>query len=292
VDIVLAGATGFIGSDLRRRLAAKHRVFAVTRGPEPPTEEGVTWITADLSQHDVGPRLPETVDAVVYLAQGRRYHDFPEGAWDVFGVNVFGLMSLLEYARQRNVRRFVLTSSANVYQRSFTPITERAPTEPTSFYARAKRAGELLAESYGQVFRCLILRLFTVYGPGQTRMLIPELVDRVRRREMIQLDGREGFRLSPIFLHDVSSVIQVLIERDEESRGTEIFNVGGDESVGIRQLGQLIGRALRISARFERRGESEPAGWVADSSKLKSSFGLGPFLRLEEGLERTVTFDG
>ena len=287
MDVLLTGATGFIGTQVRRQLAGKHRVFAITRGVRPPSEEPVTWIEGDLADRDIAHRLPERVDGVVYLAQGRRYREFPGGAWDVFDANVLGMMSVLEYAREHGVGRFILASSANVYRRSDGSIREDAMTEPRTFYARSKRAAELLLTSYADFFHCVVLRLFTVYGPGQSSALIPSLIERVRSRRPIQIEGRQGLKVSPIFLDDVSVAIQAVLEHDAGTAGVEIFNVGGDETTTVLDLGRLVGRVLSKTPEFEF-VPGDPSGWVADSSKLKRAVGLRSFIRLEEGLGHTV----
>ena len=287
MDVLLTGATGFIGTQVRRQLAGKHRVFAMTRGGRPPSEEAVTWIEGDLADRDVAHRLPERVDGVVYLAQGRRYREFPEGAWDVFDANVLGMMSILEYAREHGVGRFILASSANVYRRSDESLREDAVTEPRTFYARSKRAAEVLLTSYADFFPCVVLRLFTVYGPGQSRALIPSLIERVRSGRPIQIEGQEGLKVSPIFLDDVSVAIQAMLEHDAGTAGVEIFNVGGDETTTVLGLGRLLGRVLGKTAEFEFVA-GDPSGWVADSSKLKRAVGLRSLVTLEEGLAQTV----
>jgi UDP-glucose 4-epimerase len=287
VDVLLTGATGFIGTQVRRRLAGKHRVFAVTRGVPPRSEEAVTWIGGDLADRDVAHRLPERVDGIVYLAQGRRYREFPGGAWDVFDANVLGMMSMLEYAREHGVGRFILASSANVYRRSEGSLREDAVTEPRTFYARSKRAAELLLTSYADFFHCVVLRLFTVYGPGQSTALIPSLIEGVRSGRPIQIEGPEGLKISPIFLDDVSVAIQAMLEHDAGTAGVEIFNVGGDETATVLDLGRLLGRILGKTPEFEF-VPGDPSGWVADSSKLKRAVGLRSLVTLEEGLAQTV----
>jgi nucleoside-diphosphate-sugar epimerase len=287
VDVLITGATGFIGTYVRRQLAGKHRVFAVTRQPSPSSDDVVDWISADLADRDIAIHLPGHVDAVVYLAQGRQYREFPAGVRDVFDANVLGLVSILEYARQHDVSRFILASTANVYRRNEEYITEDAVTEPRTFYARSKRAAELLLASYAGLFQCTVLRLFTVYGPGQKTGLIPSLIERVRSRRPIQIEGREGLKISPIFVADVSAVIEAMLERDTGAAGHDIFNVGGDEKTTVLSLGGLIGRLLQTVPEFEF-APSEPSGWLADTSKLKRAVGLQPFLPLEEGLWHTV----
>src|SRR5262249_22562463 len=105
--VLVTGATGLIGSALVERLARSSEVFALgrTSGLE---LEGVDWIRGDLSEPLDPATLPAKVDAVAHLAQSERYRDFPEGALDLFAVNVQSTAALLEYARGAGASAFVL----------------------------------------------------------------------------------------------------------------------------------------------------------------------------------------
>jgi nucleoside-diphosphate-sugar epimerase len=282
VDVLITGATGFIGTSLLRDVTRHHRVVAVARNPPVRPGDPVRWIAGDLADSRLGDRLPPHVDAIVYLAQSRRYRQFPAGAADVFDVNIAGLMSMLDYARLHGVGCFVLASSANVYRRADDAIREDAPIEPRTFYARSKVAAELLLQSYADVFRCVVLRLFTVYGPGQSDALIPSLLDRVRSRRPIQIEGDVGLKVSPIFVDDVAHAIVTLLESDPWTPRLDTFNVGGEEAATVLQLGQLIGDVLRISPQFDF-VPGNPSGWVADISRLRMALGPRSFTGLREG---------
>ena len=288
MDILLAGASGFIGGYVRKALSQTHHVFALSRGVSPGHEQGVDWIRVDLDQAAQNLPLPRKVDAVVYLAQSRHYREFPEKAWPIFNVNVQALMVILEYARQCGAKRFLFASSANVYKRSKRRITEQSALQPTSFYARSKLIAEILIESYAEYFHCNVFRLFTVYGPGQKGMLIPSLVERVRDNKPIEIRGRRGLKLTPVYVTDVSSAIQAALEREVVSTGFEVFNVGGDEALSIYELGCGIGKALKMRPEFSfMKGERE-VGWMADSAKLKRAFRLQQFAPFEHGITRVL----
>jgi nucleoside-diphosphate-sugar epimerase len=288
VNILLTGATGFIGNHLRTEFADKHHLFALTRHDDFTDNENLTWIKADLRQPATRLVVPGRVDAVVCLAQSKAYREFPAQAWDLFNVNISSVLTLLEYARQNEVKMFIFASSANVYKPQQEKISERSSPIPTSFYARSKRMAEMLIESYADYFRCLSLRLFTVYGPGQTGMLIPSLIERVRTEEPIQVQGKSGLKLTPIYITDVCRVIQTTLEMEESAPGFEVFNVGGDEQLGIRQIGLNIGEALQKQPRFEMVEGDEPGGWMADNDKLKTRFHIDKLVPFAEGIRRTI----
>ena len=288
MKILVTGATGFIGSRLIRTLTGDHTVFAPTRHDFPEQGADVRWIRADLSE-DTGfvRSFPSGIDAVLYLAQSVHYREFPEQSHDIFNVNVRGLFGVLEYARNAGAKMVLLSSSANVYERCDGPITENSRVCPDTFYSRTKRIGELLLESYADYFHCIVLRLFSVYGPGQKGMLIPDLIDKVRSGSPITVRGKQGLRLSPVFVDDVCMVIRRFLSGDH-SPSYDNFNVGGLEPLSILEIGESIGKVLGREPRFEYQGGEEQEGWVADVRKIGSICNLKKFHTFRDGLEKTA----
>jgi nucleoside-diphosphate-sugar epimerase len=292
VDVVLTGGTGFIGTPLRRSLAVRHTVHALTRRRLTAAEQGVDWVHADLSRPDDPWRLPLQADAVIHLAQADGYREFPEKAADVFSVNVASVMKLLDHARRSGVKRFIYVSTANVYALAAAPIAESGAVAPSTFYARSKRIGELLVESYGSLMSCTIVRLFTVYGPAQRAdMLIPSLIERVRSGRPIDVKGRCGLTLTPVYVDDVVDVLARIAGRDSAPAGVEVFNVGGDEAVDMPALADRIGSALSRRAELNYVAGEDGIGWAANSDAVKQALGWHPRTTLLEGLRRVAQAD-
>jgi nucleoside-diphosphate-sugar epimerase len=256
MKLLVTGATGFLGWHLLPALAAEHELYALTRSKTRTAAPQVSWISADLSRPDDPWELPSHVDAVIYLAQSRRHREFPEGARDVMAVNVESFWRLVEYARQAGAQHFVFTSTGSVYEGSEQPLDEQAPLRPATFYATSKRIAEMTLEAYGAVLPATILRLFTLYGPGQREMLIPGLIDRIRSGRAVTLQGPDGLRTSPL--------------------------------LSIRELADAIAAVCGQPARYEQRAEQHAPGWIADSRRFTGATGWRPQYPLHEGLARTV----
>jgi UDP-glucose 4-epimerase len=137
MNILLTGATGFIGGFLSQELLnSGHLIFAVTHQHPlaAPNRETFTWLYGDLAKPQAPlPPPPTQLEAVVHLAQSRDYREFPYKVKDIFNVNVNAVLKLLEYARQHGIKTFIYTSTANVYQLSYERISEACPLAPTSF---------------------------------------------------------------------------------------------------------------------------------------------------------------
>jgi UDP-glucose 4-epimerase len=280
--VLVTGANGFIGWRLLETNEGVHAFVALarTRGPELP---GVEWIEHDLTKPLSDARLPERIDAVIHLAQSRRYRQFPDGAQDVFAVNTRSTFELLEYARRGGARSFVFASTGGLYAPRREPLVETDPVEPSSFYFGSKYAGELLVGSYGEFFSTVILRPFAVYGPGQERMLVPTLIERMTSGETVTVQGDPGLRINPIYVDDAVRAFEAALGFS----GSGVFNVAGDEAVTVTELVELIGHAAGVQPVVDHT-DAEPGDLVADNTRMREELGIVSQFSWREGLHRTV----
>lgn len=275
----MTGAGGFVGSRLVAELAPHHEVVGLARQPGPPVE-GVEWVETDLAQPLDAKRLPEHVDAVVHLAQSRRYRDFPEGAADVFAVNVASTVALLEYARAAGVRSFVFTSSGGVYGFSYERFVEEDPVNPLNFYFGSKYSAELLIGNYGTLFNTVVLRPFFVYGAGQKGMLVPNLVERVLADEAVTVEGNPGLSINPIHVDDAVRAFEPALMLDHSG----LFNIAGDEVVTMTELVQRIGRVTGRTPRIAYHEAPSDGHLIGDNRAMKQVLGVSPQVPLQAGL--------
>ncbi|HZT54347.1 MAG TPA: NAD(P)-dependent oxidoreductase, partial [Gaiellaceae bacterium] len=194
--ILVTGAGGFIGRRLIERLEGEHEVHPVVRRAP---DDRRPWIVQDLAQPLDARRLPSRIDAVIHLAQSRRYREFPSGAADMFAINVESTFRLLEYARHAGTQIFVYASTGGIYGYSYEALVETAPANPLNFYLTSKHIAESLVANYQAFFHTVVFRFFFVYGPGQEGMLVPTLLEKVRKGDQISIAGRPGQRINPIY---------------------------------------------------------------------------------------------
>jgi len=288
MNVLISGAAGFVGRHVCDLLSdSGHHIVALHRpGVAPLPQCQVAWTPCDLA--DAQSRLPDgPCDVVVHLAQSRHYREFPAQAAEIFAVNTAATLRLLDHARANGARRFVHASTANVYAPDRRRLDEKSPMQINSFYASSKRAAEMIVEAYGGLLGAAILRFFTIYGPGQSGMLIPNLIERVRKGHPVAVQGERGLPVSPLYVADAAAAIQAAVE-DAARSGVEIFNVGGRECLTIRDIGDEIGRALSVAVRFERVEGADPVGWWADSSRITARWGVTPAVDFAAGLRRTL----
>jgi nucleoside-diphosphate-sugar epimerase len=282
--ILLTGATGFIGTRLLARLAERYDVWAVVRQLPAGPARNVTWLVQDLSAEAWSMELPRRIDAVIHLAQSPHYRDFPARARDVYAISAGATMRLLEWAQRAEATHFVLASTGGLYGTSDVPVRESDPLpeqrSQLGFYFASKRASELLAIQYAGELSSIVLRLFFVYGTGQSpKMLMPRLVGSIREGRPVQLQGEDGIRFNPIHVDDAARAIEACLTLTE----ARVINIAGPEATSLRHVSKAIGRLVGRDPIFDIDASAAPNHLVADIGRMTSALGA-PRIGIEKGL--------
>lgn len=248
MDILVIGGSGHVsGAVVRTALANRHQVWTITRGQRPVSGE-VTSLVAD--RH-----IPGAMEAVM-AGQGR--------VWDlVVDCICYDLPAIrqdIQLFRQR-ARQFVLISTDFVYHpahRSF-PQPEDAShwvgAEITAYgYKKRLCELELSAGDTGEM-GWTILRPCHIYGPTSELGCLPlhgrdpQLIDKLRAGQPLQLVGGGHFLQQPILADDLAQTI-ISIAGNREVCG-QIFNTAGPEVIESRQYYQLIAGILGVGLTVE-----------------------------------------
>ena len=145
--LLLTGAAGGLGRELRRRLPAHCAVLRLSDvaalGAAAPHVE---LMPADLADAGAVSALLEGVDAVIHMGGVST-----EQPWEaILPANIVGAYNLYEAARRHGVRRVVFASSNHVtgFYRQDEVIAAGAPPRPDGLYGLSKAFGEDLAQLY------------------------------------------------------------------------------------------------------------------------------------------------
>jgi dTDP-glucose 4,6-dehydratase/UDP-glucose 4-epimerase len=313
---LVTGGTGFLGSNLVRALVARgdevrvldnnFRGSAAKLGAE--TLQRIEFIEADIRDRERVLEAVEGMDVVCHLAfiNGTRYfYEIPEVVLDV---GIKGTMNTLEACVDCGVKEYVFASSSEVYQTPpSVPTAEEVPgsvpdtLNPRYSYGGAKLIGEVLAFNYGRekFDRTVVFRPHNVYGPDMGfEHVIPEFVVRLRRaaRESnggpidfpIQGDGSETRAFNNV--HDFVRGLLLVLDRGEDRN---IYHIGTDEEITIRELAETIARKMGLEIRLQtspRRAGGTPRR-CPDIGKLRA-LGYEPQLRLADGLDESIRWYG
>ena len=311
---VVTGADGFIGSHLVERLVALGvpvRALALYNSfgsagwldslPE-ETRAHVEIVLGDIRDPGQMRRLLEGADTVFHLAAliaiPYSYHA-PQSYVDT---NVRGTVNLLEAARAAGVRRFVQTSTSEVYGTAqYVPIDERHPLVGQSPYSASKIAADQLAYSFFAAFDLpvVILRPFNTFGPRQSqRAVIPTIIAQIAA-------GSRTLRLGAThptrdFTHVADTVDGFLLAAITEGIEGETINLGTGHEIAIGDLARLIAGIMGADVDIEseearlRPARSEVTRLLADNTKARRLLGYAPRFAgpegLKAGLEDTIAW--
>lgn len=303
--VVVTGAAGFIGSHLVEALLRRgDEVVGVDNFdpfyPRDEKERNLAEIgSSALELHELtitdGPALerlltPDTV--LVHLAGRAGVRPSLADPVGYTEVNVVGTAILLEAARRAGVERLVFASSSSVYGDS-TPAPFRedaAAVDPVSPYAATKRAAELLIRSVAPLygFRAAALRFFTVYGPRQR----PDLAIHAFARRMvagkpITLFGDGSQSRDYTYCDDIAQGALAAVDWTAAAPpGLEVFNLGGNHPVPLRELVAELSCAIGIEPeiRWAPMQPGDVQHTYADLTKSAAVLGFRPRTPFREGL--------
>ena len=205
--------------------------------------------------------------------------------------NANGTLNLLEAMRYKGIKKMVLASTSSLYAGQEMPFVESLPVNtPISPYAASKKAAEVMAFSYHNLFDLdiSVVRYFTVYGPcSRPDMAIFRFLEWIEKETPIELFGDGEQSRDFTYVDDIA---RGTIAAQKEV-GYEIINLGGGNNpISMSQvIGQLethlAKRALINQKPFHKADMNTT--W-ANISKAKRLLGWEPQVSLEEGIKKTV----
>ncbi len=158
MKIFLTGGAGYIGSmAVRKLLEAGHRVTvydSLVTGYKKAVPEDATFIQGDLGNpKDISAALAtDQFDAVMHFAAFIEAGESMKNPPKFYQNNLMNSVNLIDAATKAGVKRFVLSSTAAVYQSSDEPLSEKSPLGPVNVYGHTKLMIEEVLEFYREIF--------------------------------------------------------------------------------------------------------------------------------------------
>ena len=239
-NVLITGASGFIGRSLIRLLADEHAVTAMTRTPA-SFSENVAHAIATLDDRAGLATALEGQDVVIHAA-GKAHG--PISAEEYHATNLQGTATLLEESARQNVGRFIFLSSISVYGKthSETMLSESSSLEPITLYGKSKLAAEHAVQELSQELgvEYVTIRPPAVYGdvaPGSFRRLIKL----VGARLPLPLANATNKR-SYVSIANLSDFVRLCITHPASKNTT--FHVSDDADISTADLIVELSRAF------------------------------------------------
>ncbi len=225
MKILLTGATGFVGTGVRREIRSLgHEVRALVRpgsASKIDAREGIEIVTGDVLDTQACLRATDGVDAVVHMVGIRR--EIPSEGITYEALHTEALYSVVDAARRNAVQRIVFLSSLG------------ARPEAPSGYHRTKFESEEIVKS--SQMRWTIFRPSIIFGPGDE--FHPLVADLVHRPIVPVIDGGKAL-IQPVAHHNVVGPIARCLTMPE-TQG-KVYDVGGPERHAFIDIMYLVAR--------------------------------------------------
>ncbi len=322
----MTGAAGFIGMHCAKILLDRgNQVIGMdnlndyydvglkeARLDQLTSHDNFKFIKCGIEQRDAVAAVfnDQKLDRVIHLAAqaGVRYSlNNPHAYIDA---NVMGFTNILEGCRNNSISHLVYASSSSVYGGNTSmPFSEHDNIDhPISLYAATKKANELMAHTYSQLYGLPTtgLRFFTVYGPwGRPDMALFLFAKAILKGEAIPVFNKGQMVRDFTYIDDiVKGVIRVLdkpaspnVDFDPNvpdpatsSAPYRVFNIGNGSPVPLMNFIGALEKALGIEAikEFLPMQPGDVLVTSADTRELEAWVGFQPSTSITVGVVNFV----
>ena len=310
MKVLITGGAGFIGIHLARRLLADgHEVIAAdneSNGDLSLVPRGAKAVRADVTKpEELDPVFARGIDAVCHIAgQVSIIKAFSDPVGDL-RTNTEGTVQTLKLCVKYKVPRLLYASSMTLYgDCKVVPTPESEPCVPDSYYGITKFAAERYVHStaarpdLGFDFSVTSLRMFSVYGPGQSynnpyQGVLGIFSGNVLRGEPITIFGDGQQTRDFVFVGDIVDGWSRALA-NKAAKG-QVINLGGGRETSINDLAHAVTGAFgfakgKYDIRHAPGRPGEQRSVQADVSKARELLGWEPKTSFEEGLKQTVAW--
>ena len=274
--VFITGASGFIGSNLAKRILTTEpdtKVIGLdnmndyydvrikeARLAELQKFENYTFIKGNLADKALINSIFEQYhpDIVVNLGAqaGVRYSITNPDAY--IESNMIGFYNILEACRHYPVEHLVYASSSSVYgsNKKVPYSTDDKVDNPVSLYAATKKSNELMAHAYSKLYNIPStgLRFFTVYGPaGRPDMAYFGFTNTLVNGETIKIFNYGNCKRDFTYVDDiVEGVVRVMAKAPEKKNGEDglpippyaVYNIGNSNPENLLDFVQILSEEL------------------------------------------------
>lgn len=307
MNILLTGGAGYIGSVVSEQLIARGEQVVVFdnlyQGHRPAVHPQAKFVQGDLADRSAVKQVfdQHPIDAVMHFASYTLVGESMEKPFKYIGDNVTNGLNLLQEAVVHGVRRFILSSTANLFDRpARIPIGEEEQIVPGSPYGESKYLLERMLAWLDRTagLKYAALRYFNAAGASERfgedhdpeTHLIP-LVLRVALGKMPQIQVFGGDYPTPDgtcvrdYIHVIDLAQAHILALQALDRGSRLYNLGNGQGFSVKEV---IETAQRVTGRqiphvIRDRRPGDPATLIASSDRIRQELGWQPqFPKLED----------
>ena len=297
MKVLITGGAGFIGSHLTDAFVKRGDTVTIidnfSTGTADNLKSFAQVIEGDIRDASLIDKHVAQSDLVMHMAAALGVKNIMENPLDAISTNLGGSEILLKSVTRHQKRTFIASSSEVYGKNPKQPLSEtddRVIGAPQNFrwtYSDAKALEEAVATIMHQQHQLPVttLRFFNTVGPRQTGtygMVLPRFVKAAKENQPLQVHG-DGSQ-SRTFGHIADAIDAVFALIDNDKSIGEVFNIGGQGEVTIKDLAQKVIAQTNSKSEIEYipYKEAYGAGFedmqrrVPDLTKIKNLTGWQP----------------
>lgn len=232
--VAVAGASGYIGHNLLKRLKGHAKVIALSRnGDQRKNTDDVEWRSCDLFSMKDAEKALEGADIAVYLVHSMlKSARLTQGSFE--DMDVILADNFAQAAKKQGIQEIVYLSG----------IIPKEEEQDLSRHLKSRLECERILRSYGVPVTAL--RAGLIIGPKGSSF--PILSKLVRRLPMMILPKWTRSNTQPVALTDVLKALSAIILDFEPKERT--IDIGGPEVMTYKKMMELTADALGTKRRF------------------------------------------
>ncbi len=301
MKVLVTGGAGYIGSTVVTELIrAGDEVIVfdnLQQGHAAAVHPAAVFVRGDLADRRAVEAIIEkhNPDGIMHFASNTLVGESVEKPFLYLGDNVRNALNLLESAVRFGVRRFILSSTANLFdQPERIPITAEERIVPGSPYGESKYLIERLLHWMDRLYglRYAALRYFNASGAAgedlgehhdpETHLIPLVLQVALGQREHIEIYGDDYPTPDGTCVRDYIHVLDlaqahILALRALEG-GSRVYNLGNSRGFSVQEVIETARKVTGhpIPSIVGPRRPGDPAELVADSEKISLELGWEP----------------
>ena len=297
--ILVTGATGFIGSNIARKLLRDgYEIYATKRSSSSLDKckdcfQQIRWINLD-DKHWPG-AVYDIHSSILIHAAWHGIKESERNNWDLQISNFQFSKVLFDIIVECGVEKIIALGSQAEYGVYDEPSIESMVTCPTDAYGAIKTltSNYLKIICQSKSIPWYWLRVFSVFGPGENvNRLIPQVIMNLLKHQEIQLtEGKQKYDY--LFIDDFLENISGIINSSRDFPG--IYNICSGKPVEIKELLITLAEVIGVPTTLLKFGplsyrKNQNMIITGNHRKFEEKFGQIKSRDLSKSLEETVKY--
>ena len=300
-NVLVTGGAGFIGAYLVKNLIEQGLNVTIVDnlrdvGGISYIHPKANFIKSDICNLETYTQLNGlNLDTVFHLAaQSAGEPSYEDPKLDIM-TNAYGTYLISKFCKEKEISRFIYTSTVAVYGNSEGAIDENTPINPDSIYGISKYSGEMFVRQLLDKSKTnfTIFRVFNTYGPGENldyskKGMLSIYLGYVWKNQPILVKGSlDRFRDFTFIEDNVSALLKCY---DKPISFGEVYNLSSGKKIFVRELINYILAVFNKSPDYKvielENTPGDSFGFHSNSIKIKEHLDWEPSVEIIDGLKK------